>query len=119
MKAQSGARRGLPCATGTRHTPSQTATAGRSPSQRREAARVEACASASVDYRLLPRWTASQRRQEKARQALPLTWRTDPRPEAQLAHEYWVGLLARTHERTVNQMIDGSSAIAGFPLDDR
>jgi hypothetical protein len=80
---------------------------------------VEACAFASVDYRLLPRWTASQRRQEKARQALPLTRRTDPRPEAQLANEYWVGLLAWEHERTVNQMFDGSSAIAGFPLDDR
>jgi hypothetical protein len=80
---------------------------------------VEVCASASVDYRLLPRWAASQRRQQTARQALPQAWRSDPRPEAQAANGHWVELLARSQERMDLQMIDGSCAIAGFPLDDR
>jgi len=75
--------------------------------------------SAGVDYRLLPRWAASQRRQQLARQAIPPGWRSDPRPEAQTANDHWVELIARSQERMDREMIDGSSAIARFPLDDR
>ena len=49
----------------------------------------------TVDYRLLPRFEASYRRHEDARNGLPERWRSDPRPEVQLVNEIYVGLVAR------------------------
>jgi hypothetical protein len=49
----------------------------------------------TVDYRLLPRFTASCRRHEDARNGLPESWRSDPRPEVQLLNEIYVELVAR------------------------
>lgn len=78
----------------------------------------EACVSADVDHRLLHRWAASQRRQQAARQALPSTWRKDPRTEAQAANAHWVELLVRAQERTERQRIAAASGTTCLPLDD-
>jgi hypothetical protein len=61
--------------------------------------------SASVDYRLVGHWEASQRRQQAARQALPPAWRKDPS--------------ADPAEHIEDTIVVGSSAIARFPQDDR
>jgi hypothetical protein len=62
--------------------------------------------SASVDYRLVGHWEASQRRQQAARQALPSAWRKH-HPSADPV------------EHTEHPIVVGSSAITRFPLDDR
>jgi hypothetical protein len=61
--------------------------------------------SASVDYRLVCQWEASQRRQQAARQALPPAWRQGPG--------------ADPSEQREHPIVVGSSAIARFPVDDR
>jgi len=53
----------------------------------------------TVDYRLLDRFTASRRRHEAARRALPEHWRSDLRPEAQIINEHWVSVMARAAEQ--------------------
>lgn len=47
----------------------------------------------TVDARLLPRWQASWRRQRASR-LLPAHWLEDERPEARVANEMWLDLLA-------------------------
>jgi hypothetical protein len=47
----------------------------------------------TIDARLLPRWQASWRRQRASR-LLPASWLEDERPEARVANEMWVDLLA-------------------------
>ncbi len=62
----------------------------------------------SVDYRLLARFEASRHRLEAARQALPLHWQADPRPEAQIINEHWVAVMAQAMEHR-EQTRDGRS----------
>ena len=67
----------------------------------------------SVDYRLLPCFEDSRRRHEDAREALPLRWRSDPRPEVQLINDLWVSIVARA--RAHLEHIDFDSRIPGHP----
>jgi len=53
----------------------------------------------SVDYRLLPRFEASRKRHEAAWRILPGRWRSDPRPEAQIMNDHWVGMIAAAAAR--------------------
>jgi hypothetical protein len=47
----------------------------------------------TVDARLLPGWQASWRRQRAAR-LIPASWLADGRPEARVATDIWLDLLA-------------------------
>ncbi len=74
----------------------------------------------SVDYRLLPRFEASQKRHEAARRALPDRWRDDPRPEAQFINELWVNVIAQAWEQ--HEQLSGHRRIEPaivFSADDR
>jgi len=71
--------------------------------------------SMSVDYSLLPHFTATRARLEAARQALPEAWRTDPRPAAQAAAERWIAVRVRTGQH-LELVREGGSALPG---DDR
>jgi hypothetical protein len=73
----------------------------------------------SVDYRLLPHFEASRTRLEAARRALPENWRADPRPEAQVMNEYWVGLLARSAHRQGGLGTGAAAAQFVVSVDDR
>jgi hypothetical protein len=77
------------------------------------------CGVMNVDYRLLDHFRSSQRRHDAARRALPERWRDDPRPEAQLMNEYWVGVIARAaHDKELLQASASGSALA-LSFDDR
>jgi len=73
----------------------------------------------SIDYRLLPHFEASRTRHEAARRVLPEHWRTDPRPEAQIINEHWVGVIARAtaHQEGLAAMSAGRRS--DISVDDR
>jgi hypothetical protein len=72
----------------------------------------------SVDYRLLPHFEASRTRHEAARRVLPEHWRTDPRPEAQIINEHWVGVIARAAAHQ-DSLAAASGRTSEVSVDDR
>jgi hypothetical protein len=73
----------------------------------------------SIDYRLLSHFQESRSRLEAARRALPENWRADPRPEAQVMNEFWVGVIARSAHGP-RALTDGASvAPLVVSIDDR
>jgi hypothetical protein len=71
----------------------------------------------SVDYRLLGRFEASQRRHQAARRIIPERWRDDPRPVAQIISDQLAGVIVATARHR-----DGgarSAQLPAFPADDR
>jgi len=73
----------------------------------------------SIDYRLLAHFEESRSRFEAARRALPENWRSDPRHEAQVMNEYWVGLLARSAHQGGGRATRASTASLVVSIDDR
>jgi len=73
----------------------------------------------SVDYRLLPRFEASRKRYEAARRVLPAHWRNDPRPEAQIINDHWVGVIAAAAAAQQDRAVRGRPAASTvFLVDD-
>jgi len=72
----------------------------------------------SVDYRLQEHFAASCRRHDEARRALPARWRSDPRPEAQIINDLWVGVVARAREQ-IERAEQQRSETGSAALDDR
>jgi hypothetical protein len=58
-------------------------------------------AGVSVDSRLLDYWQREQVARRKARAALPVQWRNDPRPEMHQVVDVYVELLAAERQRNV------------------
>ena len=73
----------------------------------------------TVDYRLLPKWEASQHRHAQTRRALPASWQNDVGSVAQVANESWVRLHVLPKERDGARTETAAALVVRLPLDDR